>query len=325
MNHKSFLILIATLFLAFGALSAQDVKTKKADRYYDLFQFDKAIEQYQRIIKKEPDNYHALVRLGDCYRLLGVPADAEFWYDSAAKHADADSMVVFNYAQALRSNGKYNDAKEQYKRYSTLAPNDPRGHSLAKSMDEINKLKADSLRSNVVNIGDANTPGSEFSPAYYQDSMLIFPSNRGAKGKDVWQGGAFLDLYTAAIANDTAVGDVQPLGGKVNSKFHEGPVTFNKDYTVMYFTRNSFIKKKKKGEQDIMRLSVFKSKLENGNWGNVERLPFNNDELYLWPPYLIGRWQIPLFFVGYARRIWWIGFVACFGIGRYLWNARKPW
>jgi outer membrane protein OmpA-like peptidoglycan-associated protein len=278
MNHKSFLILIATLFLAVGALSAQDVKTKKADRYYDLFQFDKAIKQYQRVIKKEPDNYHALVRLGDSYRLLGNPADAEFWYGSASKHISADSTVVFNYAQALRSNGKYTDAKEQYKRYSTMAPNDPRGASLAKSMDEINKLKADSLRYNVINIGVANTVGSEFSPSYYQDTMLVFPSNRGAKGKDVWQGGAFLDLYTGAISNDTAVGDVQALGGKVNSKFHEGPVTFNKDYTVMYFTRNSFVKSKKKGEKDIMRLSVFKSKLENGNWGSVERLPFNNDD-----------------------------------------------
>lgn len=278
MNHKSFLILIATLFLALGNLTAQDVKTKKADRYFELFKFENAIEQYQRVIKKDPENYHALVRLGDSYRLLGDPANAEFWYASAAKHPQADSLVVFYYAQALRSNGKYSEAKEQYLKYNTMAPNDPRGARLAKSMDEINVLKADSLRYNVVNIGDANTAGSEFSPAYYQDSMLIFPSNRGEKGKDVWQGGAFLDLYTASISNDTAVGEVKPVDGKVNSKFHEGPVTFNKDYTVMYFTRNSYVKSKKKGEADIMRLSVFKSTFEGGNWGNVVRLPFNNDD-----------------------------------------------
>lgn len=278
MNHKSFLILISTILLFAFTASAQDVKTKKADRYFELFQFDKAIEQYERIIKKEPDNYHALVRLGDSYRLLGRPADAEFWYGSAAKHAQADPTVVLNYAQALRSNGKYSEAKSVYQRYTSLAPNDPRGPELAKSMDEINKLKADSLRYNVINLRDANTPGSEFSPAYYQDSLLIFPSNRGKKGKDVWQGGAFLDLYTASITSDTVVGDVKALDGKVNSKFHEGPVTFNKDYTVIYFTRNSFVKSKKKGSQDIMRLSVFKSTLENGKWGPVERLPFNNDD-----------------------------------------------
>ncbi len=278
MNHKSFLILIAALFMAAGTLSAQDVKTKKADRYFELFRFESAIEQYQRVIKKDPDNYHALVRLGDSYRLLGEPADAAFWYGSAAKHPDADSMAVFYYAQALRSNGNYTDAKDQYLKYQQMAPNDPRAATLAKSMDDINKLKADSLRYNVVNIGDANTQGSEFSPSYYSDSMLIFPSNRGDKGKDVWQGGAFLNLYTAAITNDTAVGDVKAVDGKVNSKFHEGPVTFNKGYTVMYFTRNSYIKSKKKGEQDIMRLSVFKATLENGKWDKIERLPFNNND-----------------------------------------------
>ncbi len=278
MNHKSFLILIAALFLAVVTLSAQDVKTKKADRYFELFKFESAIEQYQRVIKKDPNNYHALVRIGDSYRLMGKPADAEFWYGSAANHPEADSMVVFYYAQALRSNGKYTEAKEQYLRYKNLAPNDPRVANLAKSMDEINILKADSLRYNVVNIGDANTPGSEFSPAYYGDSMLIFPSNRGEKGKDVWQGGAFLNLYTASISNDTAVGSVNELEGKVNSKFHEGPVTFNKDYTVMYFTRNSYVKSKKKGEADIMRLSVFKATLKNGKWDDVVRLPFNNND-----------------------------------------------
>lgn len=278
MNHKSFLILIAALFFAVGNLTAQDVKTKKADRYFELFKFENAIEQYQRVIKKEPDNYHALERLGDCYRLLGNTTEAEFWYSSAAKHPEADSLVVFYYAQALRSNGKYSDAKVQYLKYNSMAPNDPRGSRLAKSMDEINVLKADSLRYNVINIGDGNTPGSEFSPAYYQDSMLIFPSNRGEKGKDVWQGGAFLDLYTASIVNDTTVEDVNALEGKVNSKFHEGPVTFNKDYTVMYFTRNSYVKSKKKGEADIMRLSVFKATLKDGKWGDVERLPFNNDD-----------------------------------------------
>lgn len=288
MNHKSFLILITALLFAVAAASAQDVKTKKADRYFDLFKFDKAIEQYERIIKKDPDNYHALTRLGDSYRLLGNPVEAEFWYGSAAKHPAADSLVIFNYAQALRSNGKYSDAKIQYQRYSTLAPNDPRGPVLAKSMTEINKLKADSLRYTIVNVGAANTIGSEFSPSYYQDSLLIFPSNRGAKGKDVWQGGAFLDLFTASIVKDTALGEVNPLNGKVNSKFHEGPVTFNKDYTVMYFTRNSFVKSKKKGEQNIMRLSVFKAQLKNGSWADVERLPFNNDDFTCGHPTLSG-------------------------------------
>ncbi len=278
MNHKSFLLLItAFLFITFS-VSAQDVKTKKADRYFELFQFEKAIELYERVIKQDPENFHALIRLADSYRLLGRPADSEFWYGSAAKHPEADSSVIFNYAQALRSNGKYNDAKEQYKRYITLAPNDTRGPELAKSMDEINKLKADSLRYNVVNVNAANTPGSEFSPAYYQDSTLIFPSNRGKKGKDVWQGGAFLDLYTAPIEGDTSVGEVVSINGKANSKVHEGPVAFNKDYTVMYFTRNSFVKSKKEGEGDIMRLSVFKATLDGGSWVDVERLPFNNDD-----------------------------------------------
>lgn len=270
--------IVVILMLASVSVQAQSVKQKKADRYFDLFKFDKAIEQYERVVEKEPENYHALRRLGDSYRLTGRPSQAENWYGQAVQSPEADSMVFFYYAQALRDNGKYDEAKQYYQKYATKAPNDPRGNKLANAMDNVAELKKDSLNYRVWNIESLNTPAYEFSPTFTKDG-LAFSSNRGKGKGDVWTGGmAFLNMYEAT-KTDTGFTEATELPGKINTKFHEGPVTFNKDFTQIYFTRNLYIKgKKKTGEEDIVKLNIFSATLENGEWKDVQNLPFNSKE-----------------------------------------------
>ncbi|MDX2001446.1 MAG: OmpA family protein [Chitinophagales bacterium] len=279
-------MLLLAILACSTPVMAQEVKMKKADRYFELFKFDQAIEQYKRVLDKAPSNYKALKRLGDSYRLKGVPTEAEFWYSEAAKHAEADSEAVFFYAQALRDNGKYDLAKEQYLKYAQMAPSDTRAKQLAASMDKIAELKVDSSRYSVYLVPGINSNLSDFSPAFYQDSSLVFASARGKGKKDLWSGAPFLDLYVAT-KSDTGFASPTPLPGKLNAQFHEGPVTFTPSYTEMYFTRNNYKKRKTKtSDDDIMKMIVMHSTLNDGEWSDLENLDFNSTEYSVQHPTL---------------------------------------
>lgn len=274
------IITLALLMVAFAA-NAQRVPLKKADRYFELFKFDKAIKQYEKVLDKYPGNEVANERLAACYRLLGKTEQAEAWYAKAVQKEGAAPILTYYYAQALRSNGKYEEAKAQYEAYASKAPDDPRGSSLANAMDTLSVIKADSLHYRVWNVDSLNTDVSEFSPAYYKDSTLAFVSNRTAVGKkkDVWADSqALLNLYLAEFGDSSKI-TVSDLQGKVNTRYHEGPLVFSKDLSKVYFTRNVVVNGfKKEGEDDIIRLNVFSADNKNGEWKNAKPLPFNSKD-----------------------------------------------
>lgn len=286
MKYRYILLLLLTSLVFVPKTHAQEVRMKKADRFYDLFKFDKAIEQYKRVLAKKPGDYKALKRLGDSYRLRGNTLEAENYYAQAVKDAQADSQTVFYYAQSLRDNGKYELAKEEYNRYAKMAPGDPRGKSLASTVDKIAELRKDSSKYNVQLVPNINSALSDFSPAFYKDSSLVFPTARSKKKKDNWLAQPFLDLYLAE-KTDTGFSTPTSLSGKVNKRYHQGPATFSGD-SVMYFTRNNYkTRKMKTGEDDIMKMIIMKSTLKKGDeWEELDNLKFNSTEYSVQHPTL---------------------------------------
>jgi len=264
---------------------AQARKLRKADKALSLFQFDKAINRYTKIAKKHPDNYKALSSLADIYRITGDYENAVAWYGIVVKQAQCTPMQNFYYAQMLRTAEQYDSAKVYYLKYSDLAPNDSRGLRIANGMDMLPDLRRDSIKFRVKEYPH-NTPGLEFSPAYYKnDSTIVFPTSRGTGKLDVWSDNPFLDLYVS-VQNDTSFSEPVPIEGNVNKEFHEGPVVFDTSYTTMYFTRNNYIKKKKKSREGIMKLKVFKAVYKDNKWEEIADLPFNSDEYSVGHPTL---------------------------------------
>lgn len=65
----------------------------------------------------------------------------------------------------------------------------------------------------------------------------------------------------------------------LNTKFHEGPATFNKDYSQIIFTRNNYNEGQKGVSQDnVTKLKLYSAENINGAWGEVTELPFNDNE-----------------------------------------------
>ena len=65
----------------------------------------------------------------------------------------------------------------------------------------------------------------------------------------------------------------------LNTKFHEGPATFNKDFSQIIFTRNNYNGSEKGVSKDnITKLKLYSAENVNGAWGEVKELPFNDNE-----------------------------------------------
>lgn len=130
----------------------------------------------------------------------------------------------------------------------------------------------------------ANSYNSDFGVTYINDSIILFTSTR--KDKDNrskrWKGNDqyFLNFYVGNISESGEIISYESLKGMGNSRFHESNATFNKARTKVYFTRNTFYKKKKALSKDrVMKLSIYIADVDkSGEWSNIVPFPYNSTE-----------------------------------------------
>src|SRR5688572_17706927 len=114
---------------------AQNRQLRKGDKAFTLFQFQKAIKSYTRVLSKRPTNYKALSQIADVYRIIGDYDNALKWYGEVVKSSECSPIQKFYYAQMLRSAEQYDSAKVYYLKYAQLVSGDPRGKRLADGID----------------------------------------------------------------------------------------------------------------------------------------------------------------------------------------------
>jgi len=70
-----------------------------------------------------------------------------------------------------------------------------------------------------------------------------------------------------------------PFSKELNTKYHEGPVTFSGDGSRIVFTRNNFNEGRKgQSTENDIKLKLYSAQWGNGDWTNTQELPFNSDE-----------------------------------------------
>jgi tetratricopeptide (TPR) repeat protein len=114
---KSSLILVVVLL--FSTYAKAQYVLKKADEQFSLFNYNKAAELYNEAYNKKP-TVRAAEQLAICYRTMRDYASAENWYAKAVTMAGSKSEDVLAYAEVLKNNAKYAEAKVQYANYASL-------------------------------------------------------------------------------------------------------------------------------------------------------------------------------------------------------------
>lgn len=135
----------------------------------------------------------------------------------------------------------------------------------------------------IKNATKVNTDYADFGTSFFGNDSVIFSSPTKRKMiRNIWKPNAqpYLDLYLGKIGEEGEIETKRKIKGSVNTKFHEAIVTFTKDLKTVYFTGNNYHQNIVKNDTTgNLRLQLFKASVQaDGEWKDVEKLPFNNDE-----------------------------------------------
>lgn len=263
--------------------------TKKADEYFDHKEYTVAIEAYAKAYSKEKqreEKRRISYNVAECYRYTGQFKRAAGNYLKAKKLGYGPEATL-GYAEMLQSQGEYEDALDAYTEYKKLVPNDPRAdmgiNSCRQSKEWIDK---GSLYS-VDNAKDLNSKQSDYAISYAgkrgkEDLTLMISSMReDATGKkeDGWMGQRFSDIYVVegqkkkgkgkkgakdAGGSDIIWGDLESIGEVINTKDHEGVLTFDSRGKTLYFTKCIKLKNTQMG------CAIYSTKKVGQDWANPE-------------------------------------------------------
>ena len=76
-----------------------------------------------------------------------------------------------------------------------------------------------------------NTDFSDFGTAFYGNNQIVFaaPKEGITFNREEYNSQPFLDLYIGEVTDDGQLIHKQKMPGDINTKFHEGMVSFSKD------------------------------------------------------------------------------------------------
>ena len=268
------LIAVAVLFVA-GCASSH---YKQGNYLYDKMAYAEAVKEFTKALgaKNIPE---AKIKIADAYRKMNNAKKAESWYEQVVQMPQAQPVHKLYYAHMLKRNGKHDEARTWYNNYLESMPNDAEAKMALRSLDYIDILKRDSLKY-IIELMSINPSAtvSSFSPTFYSEG-IVFTSDRNPQNKKrlyEWTGKPFLDLYYSKKENNSWSQPVA-LKGDLNGIYHEGPASFSPDGNVIYFTRNNYLKRtSKENDENIVHLRIFEAYNKNGEWVDIKEFPLNS-------------------------------------------------
>jgi len=275
-------IFFLLLFLGGTDIYAQKKNKRviKADKAFDLEQYDKAAELYKKAYKKTKNRAvksEIIFKQAECYRMSGNIKRAENYYKRAIKAKYPDVVVYLRYADMLRMQGDLEDAVVQYKKYLELNPTDVQGEIGLKSCDFALKWKDVPTRYNVNLMPVINDRNSDYSPAFGNEeySELYFTSTRagGLTDKiDARTGEPFSDVWFTKLNKKGAWSRPIVMPEPINTEANEGSVFLNSRGTAMYITQCKVEKKKDLG------CGIYVSKRSGRLWGASQLIQIKVDD-----------------------------------------------
>ncbi len=280
-------------FLLVSSINAQKNNIKKANEVFEAYSYIDAREIYLNVVKEGFESPQVFQKLGDTYYFNSEYSDALVWYQKLMDKYPDNIPPVYYYrtAQSLKSTGKYQESKKMMGRFASLSADTELAKNFMNDYPALDSLvDFKSKEFEVYNVTELLT-NSDFGPSFYGENKLVYASSSGNTiGNKIhdWSGLPYLDLYEAELDEEWRLIKPKPLEGDINTPYHEASAAFTNDGKTVYFTRNNYKNgRKRKNKDKLVNLKVYKAtKQEDGSWGNVEELPFNDNSASIAHPAL---------------------------------------
>lgn len=269
---------LCLLVIVAGSLAGCSAQ-KKAQKAFRYGKYQKVIDYYTEVLKKNPNDGEANYYIAESFRRSNRIKQAENFYAKAGgPDIDKDTVRLF-YSKALQANGKYNEAREQLSRIEAETKNQQMLKRVRQELDGINQLEKLAGKQSyyrIKNLEALNTPYAEYGPGYL-NGELYFTSSRGNSRIYEAAGTPFTDLYKAETKGaNVDVNTIAPLPDFINEpNINEGSITFSPDGRIMIFGKGNT--GKKRGADDV---DLYISRFRNGSWS--EPTPININQPKSW-------------------------------------------
>jgi len=245
---------------------------KKATKAFNTGKYENAIGLYKKVMPRNPGKANYFI--AESYRLSNRIKQAETYYEKASsRFADKDT-VQFYYAQALKANGKYDEAKKQLDELVQRTSNEKmkdRANAALDGLEYLKDLEEKPSYYRIKNLEALNTPSSEYSPVFLNNE-LYFTSSRGNGKIYEATGTPFTDLFKVSSRGaNVDLATLEPLGTGINEVTrNEGCITFTPDGKTMVFAKGN--SEKKKGGVDV---DLYISRNRNNVWSEPQLININ--------------------------------------------------
>ena len=299
-KQATFRILCVCLFLLLHHAGWAQSELKKANNHFRSQEFALAIAAYQQVITGKEPNLAIAQNLAQAYYRINNTREAETWLAKVLTFPGHNPQYIYLYAEVLRSNGKYPEAKTQYQAYAAKKPDAAK--TLKERLQAIDSTQSWLAKPPLFTLkpeAALNSAHADFSPAFF-DKGLLFTSDRPTKTTSTTAevagltGRPFLKLfYAEKTANNTWIAPA-PLETVVNAATHNGPATTTSANNIIYFTRT--IRQQAKtthantdptnwADEDqqqaqVNRLAIYTAEKRSGKWINLRPFAYNKVAAY---------------------------------------------
>ena len=289
-HHKStwlgliFSLFCMGLFAQNDSIPGEPYTVFDADRDFNDYSYNRAQSAFLQLVRDDADfkDKKVIQSLADTYFFNSQYNQSYTWYRKLISlyPDDVQSIYYLRASISARSSENYSIADRYMQQYFAME----KGTVIEDLyIDDLNYLDsiADLRPKYIVETTKINTEQSDFSSAFFGPDKIVFSSTYQASGQRdyEWTGEPFLDLYIADIGEEGQLENTEQIEGDVNTAFHESSAVFTKDLDRVYFTRNNYKNGKKRADRkNTVRLKLLTATVDDdGNWSDVEELPFNND------------------------------------------------
>ncbi|AEH00765.1 OmpA/MotB domain protein [Lacinutrix sp. 5H-3-7-4] len=275
---KHIKLIITLVILSCFSVTAQTKATKSADKHFSKLEFVEAIEDYEKLIEKGEGDAYIYGQLAIANYNIFNTVEAEKWFAKALE-TNQEPEMVFKYSEMLKANGKYEASNAQMKTFASMRPGDDRSVMFMANPDYLPKILDRGKKFNVQNM-DINSAVSDFGGTMQDGKLYITTARNGARKKYGWNEQPFLDIYEFTLAEDGTYQGETMVEDKINTKYHEGVVSFSPNGKTMYFSRESFFEniyeKDSLSNTKYSVLHLFKATKGSDGFSNIEALPINS-------------------------------------------------
>ena len=250
---------------------------------FDRKAYTSALEKYLNLVYSGKENYEILNYISNSYFNNSQYDKAVIWFNKLISKYPK-KITAENYYRAslsFKSQGAYGVSNQLLEKYIEKTNNLIVKNYYYQNPNYLDQILKNSILAEIKKT-NINSENSDFGPSFYGENKLIYSSTISSTGNDLyeWTDEPFLDLFISEVDSLGNLSDPKQVTGDVNTPYHESSAILSKDKKTLYFTRNNFFK----GDLDFdknkqVNLKIYKAESEDGEtWGNIQELPFNDDE-----------------------------------------------